>query len=319
MLEIKINYRTNYTIFVENSTSMKTSAIKHWIYIVIGAVLISVAFVLFITPYKIVPGGVYGAGVVFNYIFPSIEVGTYGLMCDVPLLLISFWLFGGKFGAKTITAALIIPLIMDSMTYFIGDKDPVTMLGGSINLSNDMLLACLFGGVIMGVGVSLILKSHATSGGTDIIAMIISKYMHIPISRALLMVDSFVVLFGLIVFGDWKVPLYSLVTIFVCTKIVDFVLEGGSGDKLLFILSEKNEAIRSYIVDDMSRGGTIIKAAGMYTNAPKEMIFVVITRSEMAMIQDFVRQSDPQAFMVVVNAHETLGDGFKTFSERVGG
>lgn len=298
---------------------MKRESIKHWLYIILGAILISVAFVLFITPYQIVPGGVYGAGVVFNHLFPAIEVGTYGLMCDVPLLLISFWLFGGRFGAKTITAALIIPIIMDSMTYIIGDKDPVTMLGGVINLSNDILLACLFGGVIMGFGVSLILKSHATSGGTDIIAMIVSKYLHIPISRALLFVDSTVVLFGLIVFGDWKVPLYSLVTIFVCTKIIDFVLEGGSNDKLLFILSEKNDAIRQYIIGDLERGGTFIKSAGMYTNAPKEMIFVVVSRSEMMLVQDFVRHEDPTAFMVVVNAHETLGDGFKTFAPRVGG
>lgn len=310
---------TNYYIFVVNLTIMKQEVIKHWIFIVLGAILISVAFVLFITPYQIVPGGVYGAGVVFNYLFPAIQVGTYGLMLDVPLLLISFWVFGGKFGAKTITAALIIPIIMDSMTYLIGDKNPVTMLRGSINLTDDVLLACLFGGVIMGVGVSLILKSHATSGGTDIIAMIVSKYFKLPISRSLLIVDSFIVLFGLIVFGDWKVPLYSLVTIFICTKVVDFVLEGGSNDKLLFILSEKKEVICQYILNDLSRGGTVIKSAGMYTNAPKEMIFVVISRSEMAMVQDFVRHQDPTAFMVVVNAHETLGDGFKTFSERVGG
>lgn len=171
----------------------------------------------------------------------------------------------------------------------------------------------------MGFGMSLILKSHATSGGTDIIAMIVSKYLHIPISRALLFVDSAVVLFGLIVFGDWKVPLYSLVTIFVCTKVIDFVLEGGSNDKLLFILSEKNDAIRQYIIGDLERGGTFIKSAGMYTNAPKEMIFVVVSRSEMMFIQDFVRHEDPTAFMVVVNAHETLGDGFKTFAPRVGG
>lgn len=309
----------NYYIFVVNLTIMKQEVIKHWIFIVLGAILISVAFVLFITPYQIVPGGVYGAGVVFNYLFPAIQVGTYGLMLDVPLLLISFWVFGGKFGAKTITAALIIPIIMDSMTYLIGDKNPVTMLRGSINLTDDVLLACLFGGVIMGVGVSLILKSHATSGGTDIIAMIVSKYFKLPISRSLLIVDSFIVLFGLIVFGDWKVPLYSLVTIFICTKVVDFVLEGGSNDKLLFILSEKKEVICQYILNDLSRGGTVIKSAGMYTNAPKEMIFVVISRSEMAMVQDFVRHQDPTAFMVVVNAHETLGDGFKTFSERVGG
>lgn len=298
---------------------MKFTTIKHWFYIILGAALVSIAFVLFITPYQIVPGGVYGAGVVFNYMFPSLEVGTYGLLLDVPLLLISFWLFGGKFGVKTITAALIIPVIMDSLTYIIGDKNPVTMLGGSINLTDDILLACIFGGVIMGAGVSLILKSHATSGGTDIVAMIVSKYMHIPISKSLLMVDSLVVAFGLIVFGDWKVPLYSLITIYVSTKVIDLIIEGGSGDKLLFILSSRNEEIRNYIIDDLSRGGTFVKSAGMYTDSPKDMIFVVVSRREVTLMQDFVRKCDPNSFMVVVNAHETLGDGFKKFTEKIGG
>lgn len=296
---------------------MRLRQIKQWIYIVVGAALIAVAFVLFITPYQIVPGGVYGAGVVLNYLFPALEVGTYGLMLDIPLLLTAFLVFGGKFGIKTIVAAILCPVIMDSLTYLIADKDPVTMLGGSINLSNDILLAALFGGVIMGVGLGLILKSRATSGGTDIVSMIVSRYAHIPISRAMLIVDSLVVLFGLVVFQDWLVPLYSLVTIFVCTKVIDFVIEGGSGDKLLFILSKENDAIRSFIITELERGGTFIKAAGMYTNSPKEMIFVVISRREMTLVEEFVHRCDPEAFMVVVNAHETLGDGFRRFEERV--
>lgn len=297
---------------------MKIKELKSYVLILFGAFLIATAFVLFITPYKIVPGGVYGAGVVFNYLFPSIQVGTWGLMMDVPLLITALLLFGRVFGAKTIFAAVSCPIIMDAMTYIVG-SDPATMLGGSIDLSNDVLLSCLFGGVIMGAGISLILKSRATSGGTDIVAMIVSRYAHIPIARALMIVDSLVVVFGLLVLGDWKVPLYSLVTIFVSTKVIDFVLEGGSGDKLIFILSEHHHDIRNFILEDLSRGGTYIHAAGMYTNAPKEMIFVVISRREMPLLQDRVRQSDPQAFMIVVNAHETLGDGFKTFQEKIGG
>lgn len=297
---------------------MKIKDIKSYLFIFCGAFLIAAAFVLFITPYKIVPGGVYGAGVVLNYLFPSVQVGTWGFMLDVPLLIIAFILFGKLFGAKTIFAAVVCPVVMDTMTHFLG-TDPKTMLGGSINLSDDVLLSCLFGGVLLGVGISLILKSRATSGGTDIVAMIVSRYLHMPISRALLIVDSMVVVFGLIVLGDWKVPLYSLVTIFVATKVVDFILEGGSGDKLVFILSDKHDAIRNFIIEDLSRGGTYIHSAGMYTNASKEMIFVVVSRREMTLLQDHVRTADPSAFMIVVNAHETLGDGFKTFQEKIGG
>ncbi|MCC8061935.1 MAG: YitT family protein [Rikenellaceae bacterium] len=293
---------------------MNRQTFRQWLYVVVGAALLATAFVLFITPYRIVPGGVYGMGVVLNYLFPKIQVGTYGLSMDIPLLIIAFRIFGARFGTKTIVAAVLTPLIMDTMTLLVG-SDPATMLGGKIDLSNDVLLSCIFGGTLMGAGVGLILKTHATSGGTDIVAMIVSKYLHMPISRAVLYVDSLVVLFGLVVLGDWKLPLYSLVTIFVSSRVIDYIVDGGSGDKLLFILSEKHDEIRDYILDGLERGGTYIKASGMYTGADKEMIFVVVSRREVSLMRDRIREVDPEAFMIVVDAHETLGEGFKTFEK----
>lgn len=293
---------------------MTRQTISQWLYVVVGAALLATAFVLFITPYRIVPGGVYGMGVVLNYLFPAIQVGTYGLSMDIPLLIIAFRIFGARFGTKTIVAAILTPLIMNGLTWMVG-SDPATMFGGKIDLSNDVLLSCIFGGTLMGLGIGLILKTHATSGGTDIVAMIVSKYLHMPISRAVLYVDSLVVLFGLIVLGDWKLPLYSLVTIFVSSRVIDYIVDGGSGDKLLFILSDKHDQIRDYILDGLDRGGTYIKASGMYTRADKEMIFVVVSRREVSLMRDRIREVDPEAFMIVVDAHETLGEGFKTFEK----
>lgn len=293
---------------------MNSQTVRQWLYVVVGAALLAAAFVLFITPYRIVPGGVYGMGVVLNYLFPAIPVGTYGLSMDIPLLVIAFRIFGARFGTKTIVAAILTPVFMNGLTWFAG-TDPVTMFGGKIDLSNDILLSCIFGGTLMGLGIGLILKTHATSGGTDIVAMIVSKYLHMPISRAVLYVDSLVVLFGLIVLGDWKLPLYSLVTIFVSSRVIDYIVDGGSGDKLLFILSEKHDLIRDYILDGLDRGGTYIKASGMYTGADKEMIFVVVSRREVSLMRDRIREVDPDAFMIVVDAHETLGEGFKTFEK----
>lgn len=293
---------------------MKRQTIRQWLYVVVGAALLAAAFVLFITPYRIVPGGVYGMGVVLNYLFPAIPVGTYGLSMDIPLLIIAFRIFGARFGTKTIVAAILTPLFMNGLTWFAG-TDPVTMFGGKIDLSDDVLLSCIFGGTLMGLGIGLILKTHATSGGTDIVAMIVSRYLHMPISRAVLYVDSLVVLFGLIVLGDWKLPLYSLVTIFVSSRVIDYIVDGGSGDKLLFILSGNHDQIRDYILDGLDRGGTYIKASGMYTGADKEMIFVVVSRREVSLMRDRIREVDPDAFMIVVDAHETLGEGFKTFEK----
>ncbi len=274
-----------------------------WGSIVAGCFVVAAAFVLFITPYRIVPGGVYGIGVVLHSLFPGIPVGTFGLMLDAPLLGIAFWLFGRRFGAKTIVAA--------GLTALIGE-DPATMLGGGIDLSGDVLLSSLFGGVLCGVGLGLILRAHATSGGTDIVAMIVHRYTRLPIARCLLIVDSCVVLLGLIVLRDWRIPLYSLVTIYLTTKVMDYILDGGSSNKLLFILSERYESIRNLILDGLDRGGTYIHSTGMYSMQDKKMIFVVINRKELPVVQDYIKQIDPYAFMVVMNAHEIYGEGFKS-------
>jgi len=290
---------------------------KSWIYIIMGSFLLSAGFVLFMTPYHIVPGGVYGIGIILHYLFPNIQVGTFGLMLDIPLLLTAFFMFGANFGAKTIVAALLTPLMMNTMTYFIGE-DPVTMLNGSINLSNDILLACIFGGILIGVGLGLIMRTHATSGGTDIIAMIVHKFTRLPIARCLLIVDSCVVFLGLIVLKDWRIPLYSLIAIYVSTKLVDYVLDGGGSNKLLFIISEKHELIRSLIIDKLDRSGTYIHSTGMYSMENKNMIFVVLNRNELPVVQDYIREMDDKAFMVVMNAHEIYGEGFKPFIEKQG-
>ena len=140
--------------------------IKSVLWLVCGSILMSAGFVLFMNPYQVVPGGVYGLGIVLHALFPSIQVGTFGLMFDIPLLLIGLKVFGRMFGAKTVTAALLIPVLMNTMTYFIGEN-PATMFGGKMDLSNDLFLVCIFGGVLIGAGLGMIIKTEATSGGTD--------------------------------------------------------------------------------------------------------------------------------------------------------
>lgn len=289
-------------------------SVVSWIYVFVGSVVLSAGFVLFMNPYRIVPGGVYGAGIVLHYLFPSVQVGTFGLMLDIPLLLVGMKVFGRAFGAKTIFSALLIPLSMNAMTWLFGES-PETLFGGAMNLSQDMFLPCIFGGVLIGAGTGLIIKSHATSGGTDIIAKLLTRYAHIRFSRGILIVDSCVVLFGMIVLGDWRLPLYSLVTIFVTTRVIDFIVDGASYDKLLFIISDRNDDIREYILEKMGRGGTFVKSSGMYTGAGREMIFLVVSRSEVSAIKGMIKEIDPQSFVVIVDAHQTYGDGFKAFPD----
>ncbi len=285
-----------------------------WGAILLGSAILALSFVLFITPYKIIPGGVFGIGIILNSFFPDIQVGTFGLCLDIPLLILAFFTLGSGVGAKTIFSAIATPLLMNLFTSMIGSS-PETIFGGAMNLSNDILLSSIFGGATMGVGLGFIFANHGTSGGTDIISMIITKYSRIQLSKAIIMVESCVILIGLVIFGDWKLPLYSVVTIFTLTRVIDYMLEGVSSDKLLFIISDKYDDIRGFIFEDLQRGGTFIKAEGMYTKEEKNIIFVVINRKQLPIFQSRLKGIDPHAFMVVVEAHETLGEGFKPLVE----
>lgn len=289
---------------------------KSWILVVAGSFLVAAGYVFFINPYHITPGGVYGAGIVLHYLFPNIQVGTFGFMMDIPLLIIAFRVFGGMFGARTIVCAVLTPAIMNLLTHFVGE-DPATMLGGKIDLSNDILLTCLFGGIVIGVGVGLVIKTRATTGGTDIISMIITKYAHLKFSTSMLIVDSAVIIFGIIVLGDWRLPLYSLVTLFVISKSIDFTIDGASYDKLLFIVSDKHRQLTDFIITEMGRGATYIKSSGVYTQKERDMIFLVVSRREVTSMQHKIKEIDPKAFVVVVDARETYGDGFKTLPDKV--
>lgn len=290
------------------------SAVSQALGIIIGSILITIAFVFFITPYDIIPGGVYGLAIIIHNFLPQYMVGTIGLTLNIPLLILSFWLLGKGYGTKTVITSLFIPIIMNTATYLVGGTDPTTILGGAIDLSDDILLSSLFGGLLLGCGGGLIIKNRSTSGGTDVISLVVSKFTHIPYAKVMLCVESTVVLCGLIALGSWKLPLYSLVTIMVASKMIDLIVDGASTDKLLFIISDKKTEVKEYILKELNRGGTIIKASGMYSDNSKDMVFVVVSRNQLPIIKHNINSIDPESFITIVNANEIMGKGFKPFT-----
>jgi uncharacterized membrane-anchored protein YitT (DUF2179 family) len=284
--------------------------------IVIGSFILAAGFVYFITPYKIVPGGVYGISIVIHYMTKGVfsfapdglPIGTMALIMNIPLTILGIKILGPKFGIKTVVGFVLTSVFMDFLTYFWGDVPLV---------ANDALLSSIFGGVLVGFGLGLIFKAKATSGGSDIVAMIIAKYTKMPLGQLMIVVDSVIVLLGLVVFQDWKIPLYSWIVIFITGKLIDMVLEGISYDKTLFIVSDKFEEIRDKIINDLNRGGTYIPGKGMYNGAEKTIIFTVVNRREMALLEEFINQIDPDAFVTVIEANEILGSGFKSLHEKV--
>lgn len=289
-----------------------------WSFITLGAFIMAVGFVLFINPYNIVPGGVYGIGIILHYltrdlfeIWPNgIPVGLIGLVLNIPLAIIGIKVLGPRFGVKTIIGFFLTSVFMDSLTLIIGENDP-------LGLQNDLLLSCIFGGLLIGVGFGLIFKSKATSGGSDIIAMIIAKYTRWSLGQLLIYIDSTIVLLALIVFKDWKIPLYSWLVIFIAGKAIDMVIEGIHYEKMLLIISDKYNPIRDKIINDLNRGGTFITGEGMYNNEQKKIIFTIVNRRELSMLEDYIQKIDPNAFLTVVDAKEILGEGFKSLDDKI--
>jgi len=307
--------------------------------IVLGCLIMAVGYSYFVSPYNIVPGGVYGMGIVLHNVFPSIQVGTFGHMIDVPLLASAIIVFGRQFGGRTLFAACLTPGLINLLSWIafpnqeaLEALDPKQLFGGVIDLSNDLMLASLLGAVLIGLGVGLVLRNQATTGGTDIIAMYLQKFAKMKFSTGILLADSCVVLSGLLVIGfgvgsgadreaveggSWLLSFYSLITIYVSSRVLAYVIDGASYDKLLFIISENHHAeLRDFIIEDMDRSGTYIKGKGMYTDQDREMIFVVVSRKEVHLVQNKVREIDPKAFMVVTDAYETFGEGFKQFPDK---
>lgn len=303
---------------IQNEKMFSAQWFKAYALITIGSFILAAGFVFFINPYNIVPGGVYGIGIVVHHLtagtfsfWPTgIPIGLFGLVLNIPLTIIGIKVLGPRFGIKTVVGFVLTSVFMDILTYYVGENDP-------LKLTEDVFMACVFGGVLIGFGLGLIFKSKATSGGSDIVAMIISRYTRLPLGQLMIYVDSVIVLFGLAVFRDWKIPLYSWIVIFVTGKVIDITMQGVSYDKMLLIISSEFEMIRGKIINDLHRGGTFIPGKGMYNNTDKTIIFTVLNRREMAVLQEYIHQIDPAAFMTVVDANEILGEGFRSLSDKV--
>ncbi|HCE59116.1 MAG TPA: YitT family protein [Prolixibacteraceae bacterium] len=287
--------------------------------IIIGSFILAAGFVFFITPHRIVPGGVYGIAIVVHYLTPGmfsfwpdgIPIGLFGLILNIPLTIAGIKILGPKFGVKTIIGFVLTSVFIDGITMMreVGDAA----------LVDDILLSCVFGGVLIGFGLGLIFKSRATSGGSDIIAMIIAKYTKMQLGKLMIYVDSTIVLLGLFAFGDWAIPLYSWVVIYITGRAIDLTLEGADYNKALIIISNKHDEIKQKLLVELERGGTYLKGEGMFTGEEKQIIYTVVSRREVAILQEYISQIDPDAFITVMDTKEILGEGFQSLNSKVNG
>ena len=265
----------------------------------IGAFLQALSYVVFLAPYKIVPGGVYGISIVLHYIskgvfsfFPDgLPMGATALCFNIPLMFLAMRKIGLASGPKTVVTFLLISFFTDLLSYFI--TEPL--------VENDAFIAAFYGGAILGMGVTFVFKAQSTSAGTDVLARVIAKNSNVKVSNMIIVLDSAIVLLGLVAFQDWAVPLYSWFTIFVYGKIVE-MFQSENPSRAVFIVSQNTAALKEVIVHKLGMRGTFIHGKGMYEGHETEIIFTIAERKDLPKLKDEIREIDPHAFVSSMHA-----------------
>jgi len=273
------------------------SGLRDAIGILLGAVLSAVALNMFLIPNKIAAGGITGLAIVLHYSF-NLPVGMTSLALNIPLFLLGMKLFGKRYSVNTLYGAAVLSVAIDVLAPYV----PV--------LTYDTFLACLYGGVLDGIGLGLVFKFNGTTAGTDLGAAIINKLTGISIGQALLVVDFFVIVLAGCVFGNIELSLYALITLFVATQVLDLIQEGRSSARAFIIMTEHSDAIGAAIMAELGRGMTYINGRGGFTGQQREVVFCVVSMNEVSRLIDLIRRFDSQAFVIVTDAHDVMGEGF---------
>lgn len=278
-----------------------------------GCFLFALGAVLFVEPYGFAPGGTYGLSMVFHHLW-GWRTELTALCMDIPLLLIGMLVLGAHFGVKTLICTLALPGFMWLIHTVYGYDSLLEPGITEMTALQEPLLAAIAGGVVYGAALGLIFKSRATSGGSDIIAMILNKYTHLSLGKLVMIVDGIITLSTVIAFKDWKLPMYSWIIIFIESKVIDLIIQGPSV-KTLMIVTDHVEPIKEYIIHELDRGATLIPSVGMYKGEKRNILYTILTRREMINLRYKIAEIDPRAFVNVIDSSEILGEGFKNIKE----
>jgi Uncharacterized conserved protein len=282
---------------------MKT--VKEYIFITIGVLLVAVSIEFFLAPNKIAAGGVTGIAIIVNSYIPKLQIGLLILIMNIILFIIGFIVIGNKFGAKTIYSSLMLSAILWMM-----DR----VVTPNMTITTDQLLASIFGTLFGGIGLGIVFNQNASTGGTDILAKILNKFIHIDIGKSLLAVDFIVTLFAGISFGA-EAGMYALLSVIINGFVIDTVIEGLNISRQIFVISEKNDLISKFIIEDLEKGCTILHGKGGYSKEDTYILYTVLGRKEFIKLKGYIKEVDVKAFISITHAHEVLGEGFKDIIE----
>ena len=267
----------------------------------LGCVAYASGLILFLNPNDLAPGGVSGVSIMLSRFIP-VEVGTLILVFNIPLLITAFIKFGAKFTAMTAFATVLSSTIMDLLEAFLPPDYAVT---------RDKLLAGIFGGTLMALGMGVIFRAGGTTGGSDIIIRLLRrKFRHLKTSTIFLITDCIIVGISALVFGNIEAALYAGIALAVNSSVLDFVLYGSNGARMIFIVTEHPDEINTALTEKLNTGSTVIRGEGAYTGKEKTILMVVAKKHRFPKSRDAVGAADPNSFMIVSSASEIFGNGY---------
>jgi uncharacterized membrane-anchored protein YitT (DUF2179 family) len=297
--------------------------------VILGSMLFAVGDVMFVNPYHLAPGGVYGLANVFNALW-GWKISLAGICMDIPLLIIGTIVLGPRFGVKTIVSVILIPIFTFVLESTWGYKPVIydgefmseathtalSFMDGDVEryFMPDFFLNTVVSGIIYGVAIGVIFRAGATSGGSDIISMIVHKYTKISLGVLVLIVDSCISLTTLVI-GNIRLPIYSIILIYIESKIIDLIVEGFTTYKTVFIVTDRIEEVKNFIINDLERGGTCFPGIGLYQGQERRMIYVTLDRTDLVKLKSCIRTLDPHAFVNVIESSEIMGLGFKALPQ----
>ena len=274
------------------------SEIKNYIYITVGAALISLGVVLFFVSNNFTTGGTPGMALLLHHL-SGFTIGSMVIAINIPLLIIGIKYLGRMFAVRTVVAIVLMSLFIDLFLEVLHVE----------GLTDNILLAALFGGAVIGLGVGLILQGNASAGGSTIIARIICANSEIKPGQVILFVDFFIIMSSIYVFGDVDKALWSVISIYVTSRCIDMFLSGSPTKKVVHLVSDKPEMLSQKIIETLGDSGTIIKGTGLRVEQNKNIIFIIVELGKLRVLREIIKENDPDAFMVVMDASELLGRG----------
>ena len=284
-----------------SGTTIRT-LIRNYLLIIIGTALMAFAIASVLEPASLVTGGFSGIAIIVKqytgHLIPGgVPLSVTNLVLNIPVFLIAIRLKGLRYLIHTLFATVMLSFWLSVL--------PVVPLAG-----NDLLLASLYGGILMGAGIGLVFVTGATTGGTDLIAALVQHFLrHYSISNILWVIDTAVVLVGVYLYGI-QITLYAIIAIYLTSKISDGIIDGLKFSKAAFIITEKPEALAALVMEELGRGVTGISATGMYSGDSKNMLLCVVSKKEIVRLKELAKSCDPNAFVIVTDVREVLGEGF---------